>query len=536
MNSFSRRHFLQRSTAAAAAWSLLPAIRNASALDISVRKYHVSISVEALEHDPDLIAKMRDAGASTLWLAGFFYGYWPVPPERLETWLGRIREAKLDAQMIDIPLGHPGDSLGSSSGDFPLTAPKTWKVGVRPDGTTYAGTSLHPPATEENAAAVKRIAAMGVKRLFLDDDFRLAQAPSQIGGCFCDTHRRAFLDKHGYPDARWPELLDDVKNRRFTPLLRAWVDSNCDELTGCFRAMQAAAPDIDLGIMVMYCGAERAGIRLADYRNALMRVGEGMFSDNWFGTPKAKTVELFSVLFHRRYVTPERAFSETTAYPSDNLSAPNMAAKLAISTIANVRNTMFMSGLTPFPKAHWDTLAPAMKKNADIHAVLAGHAPRGPFKHYWGEPSRYADDDNPFSLFLATGVPFEVIDAPGDQGFVFLSHIDAQEAAAGRLKNGGAKLVARPESNAKSDAIRTIKEELGELFALKREIIGSLRDTPYVAEDKPVVCGWYPTARAALLWNLAEQPETFTVCFNDTRRTVTVDALGIELVRDLGTA
>src|SRR5690606_35265332 len=142
--------------------------------------------------------------------------------------------------------------------------------------------------------------------------------------------------------------------------------------TASFRAMQVAAPNIDLGNMVMYLGAEKAGIRLTDYSNVPVRVGELMFDDKSFAPVKGKTDELFSVLFHRRFIAPERAFSETTAFPSDKLSAANMAAKLTISTIADVRNTMYMSGVTPFPVTHWETLAPAMKHQSKLHDALAG--------------------------------------------------------------------------------------------------------------------------------------------------------------------
>ena len=82
-----------------------------------------------------------------------------------------------------------------------------------------------------------------------------------------------------------------------------------------------------------------------------------------------------------------------------------MAAKLTVSTLGDVRNTMFMSGLTPFPRQHWQTLAPAMKQHAEIHRKIAGHRPHGPLKHYWGEASRYVGDDNPFSLFLGWESP-----------------------------------------------------------------------------------------------------------------------------------
>ncbi len=49
-----------------------------------------------------------------------------------------------------------------------------------------------------------------------------------------------------------------------------------------------------------------------------------------------------------------------------------MAAKLSVSLFTDVRNTMFMSGLQPFPVQYWKTLAPAMKKSAEIHEEIAG--------------------------------------------------------------------------------------------------------------------------------------------------------------------
>ncbi len=244
--------------------------------------------------------------------------------------------------------------------------PRHWQTGQRPDGQEYAGTSLHAPATEENAAALRHLRTFGFRRGFLDDDFRLARGPGEIGGCFCAAHRAQFLRVFGYAPRCWEGLCEDVQARRLTPLLRAWLDFTCDGLTGSFRAQRRAFRG-DLGIMVMYLGAEKAGIRLGDYRRALFRVGELMFDDDSFGPVKGKTDELFSALFHRRFASPDRAFSETTAFPATRLSARNMAAKLVISTLADVRHTMLMSGLTPFPRAHWAVLGPAMRDQTRLH-------------------------------------------------------------------------------------------------------------------------------------------------------------------------
>ncbi len=496
---------------------------------VSGRAFHLSISVDALEDDPDLLNVARKAGVSSVWIAGFFYGYWPHPIETITTWRRRAEELGMAAQVIDIPLGHPGDSLGAKSGNFPLTPPSHWRMGFRPDGTKYAGTSLHAPATDENVAAMRVLAKAGVRRMFVDDDFRLAQAPGTIGGCYCDEHKQAFLKKCGYGENEWRDLLDAVAHRNPTKPLRAWLDFTCDELTACFRAQQAAAPDIDLGIMVMYMGSESAGIRLDDYRKVLFRVGELMFDDASFATVKGKTNELFSALFHRRFAEPERAFSETTAFPSDKLSAKNMAAKLVVSTIADVRNTMFMSGITPFPKTHWDVLGPAMKRQTELHARVAGHKPFGPFKHFWGEHGRMVGDANPYSLFLAVGVPFEVGDKP-EGGYVFLGDADARGLASTQAGEN-AVLIARPA--VASFGGRTLAEELPALFALKHEIASALKDVPYVENDIPIVCAWYPTARCAVLWNLSEERAEAVVRVNDSRRTITIDALDAVFVEDM---
>jgi hypothetical protein len=490
------------------------------------RRYHVCLGSKVVEKDPELLDIVQGAGVTDIWQAAFFYGHWYETPERLRD-ARKVVEAKgLGWHVINVPLGHPGDSLGDSTGETPLTPPTHWRMAVRPDGSDYSGTSLHPPGTEENVEAVKAIATLEPDCIFLDDDFRLAVGPGVIGGCFCDWHQRRFLDKHGYPDARWEELLADVRERRLSPVLRAWVEFTCDELTGCFRAQQAAAPKVALGNMIMYLGAEKAGIRLADYADAPFRVGELMFNDASFSRVKGKTDELFSALFHRRYAKPDLAYSESTAFPADKLSAPNMAAKLAVSTISDVRNTMYMSGMTPFPKSHWDVLAPAMRKQVQFHETLKGHRPRGPFKHYWGEASRYVGDDRPFSLFLATGIPFEVTDSVPTEGWTFLSDQDAIDLAAKAKTSEKGMLLCRPGLGSGTKNLRAVEESLEALWPLKREVIAAGLDVPYVVDDTPVVCAWYPTANAVFLWNLSEEKKALRLQW--AGKTIPVDVAGLD--------
>ncbi|MBW7863678.1 MAG: twin-arginine translocation signal domain-containing protein [Candidatus Hydrogenedens sp.] len=525
----SRRNFLRGCAAAGAVSACGWPGMAAEAGPGGARRFNLSVSIDALKADPELMDIVHEAGVTDLWLACFFNGHWHHDIPEVTAWRDRIRAKGMAVHNITIPLGHP--SYSETPPDYmPGTAVNHWKQGVRPDGKRHFGVSLHPPATEENVAALGKIKTTDPGIVFLDDDFRLAPSPDDIGGCFCDDCKKAFLETHGYSEARWGELLADVADRRLTDLLRAWVEHNCDKLTGSFRAQQAAlAPEAQLGNMVMYMGAEKAGIRLPDYTGAPFRVGELMFSDDSFAPVKGKTNELFSALFHRRFTPPELAYSETTAWPPDKLSAPNMAAKLAVSTLADVRNTMFMSGTTPFPRTHWATLAPAMKKQAALHRELAGHAPRGPFRHYWGEAGRCAGDSNAYSLFLALGVPFEVDNAPGAGGWTFLSDADARHP----LPNAGTTYVHRPETGTSPAGGRAVAETLDGLFAFKHELMPLLAGVPVVEEDAPVVCAWYPTARAVLLWNLSEDKRDVTLLRAGERRAVSLGPLDTELVRDV---
>lgn len=510
----SRRRFVHTCGALGAAALWTPAL--GQVVPAARRVFHLSMSpASVLENDPELLSAISGAGVSELWLTGFWAGAWLNTPEKVQSLRSRTEKHGLRVHVLTVPLGHP-------DGGNP-----NWKPAVRPDGSTYTGTSLHEPATEANCAALRRIAAAGFDRVFLDDDFRLASTPGMIGGCFCDAHRREFLQRSGFGESRWAELLDDVNTRRLTPVLRAWIDYQCDQLTACFRAQQEAAPGVQLGIMVMYFGAEKAGIRLSDYAGFPLRVGECMFNDEAFNPVKGKTNELYSALFHRRFVSPELAYSETTAFPNNTLSLRNKIAKLAVSTLSDVRNTMFMCD---FPKEHWAPLAPAMKHHARVHAAVAGHVPRGPLKHFWGEAGRYVSDDNPYSLPLALGIPFDVTDEPAADGFTFLCDADARTM--GDRPSPGTTWLARPQSGL-GKSVRPLTESLAELFAWKQQMLPQLGKTPYVEGDVPVVCAWYPTARAVVLWNLTDTAQTFSLRHGDARRTVRVEALGVALIEDL---
>ena len=53
-----------------------------------------------------------------------------------------------------------------------------------------------------------------------------------------------------------------------------------------------------------------------------------------------------------------------------------------------------------------------------------------------------------------------------------------------------------------------------------------LKGVPHVEEDIPVVLSWYPTAEAALIWNLTQEKQKATIrCDDRIISRVSVDAL-----------
>ena len=520
-----RRDFLKLSALIAS--GALAGFTPASVSD-KQRSFSLCTNTATLNSNPGFFDLIVNSGVNVVWMPLFLNGYYPYPIEDIQLWTERFRGKGIEVQILTVPLGHPGNSLGGLP-EFEST-PKHWPRGVDIDGNKYSGTSLHPVITQENISVIQKVAKSGFTKLFLDDDFRLARTPGKIGGCFCNEHQHEFLHKYGYPEKDWDQLKQDIKGRQLNTLTRNWINFTCDQLTNSFNEQRTSSPEVILGLMVMYLGSEKAGIRLSDYRGSLIRVGELMFDDHAMSPVKGKTDELFSALFHRRFVTPELAYSETTAYPADQLSAKNMAAKLHITTIADIRNTMMMSGLEPFPFTHWETLAPTMKKAAAMHKVIAGEKPEGPFKHYWGESSRMVGDDKPFSLFLAAGIPFEITGEPTQDGWTFLSDFDFHDAASNKLESKGTTFVYRAKTDKKGSGLRFVPENLNDLYTFKHEIIPQLKGIPYVIEDKPVVCAWYPKIRKVLLWNLSESKESFTVQFKNTKRPVEIAGLDAEII------
>ena len=509
-------------------------------IDSKTRQFHLSVTVRELlneglqENDkpmpanPDAIkmnaesmaALWKEAGVTDIWLCPYHFGRF-IDVDIFDDAVRRAMDFGYNVHFITVPVGHPNS--------YPTGMPDIearWKPYEHFDGSSGWGVSVHEGCAEDCVKSVRKIAdTYGPCDVFLDDDFRFAVQPQNVGGCVCAECRADFMKKAGFSDSRWDALIADLKAARDTKDIRLWLDYFCDRMTKTFRDTQALSPEVDLGIMIMGMGSEKAGIRLDDYKDALVRVGEWMFNDATYNLTKNKTIELFSSLLHRRFVPAGRAFSETTII--QDLSAENYTSKLSVSTLSDVRNTMFMC---PIPASYWGLIAPRMKRERDYHNRIVGIKAQGPFKHFWGLADRYSYGYNAYSLFLALGVPFEVCDEIPEDGWTFLGDYSAQEMDRGELATKGSKCVARINSD--SGRFVQVPETFEELFKFRKTLLSDFQKqgVPYVEEETPVTLSWYPEAKTVYLWNVENEKKTVTVRLGDKTFSTTLKGLDSAMI------
>ena len=166
-----------------------------------------------------------------------------------------------------------------------------------------------------------------------------------------------------------------------------------------------------------------------------------------------------------------------------------------------------------------------------IEEEIAGLKPKGPFKHFWGWDSRLVGKDKPFSLFLASGIPFEVIDEVTKDGWIFLSNEDAISVVEGRVMAKSNNLVVRKDAEVVGDDFIQLEETMDDIFAFKKSIIPKLKNIPYVEGDTPVIFSWYPTAGKALLWNVNEVEQSYKILLNSkVLHEVSIEGLDVALI------
>ncbi|MBN1342162.1 MAG: hypothetical protein JXQ73_05755 [Phycisphaerae bacterium] len=528
MSQWTRRRFLQTGTVAACAAANAT---NASAdatqpADASPRQkpitFNICLHPIQFIRDPELGKFLVDQGIEKVWLAGYFYGRWCYDKDKIVKAKQIAEAAGLRAEMIFVPLGHPGNSLGELEELVPLTIPKHWRYRLNVDGkeVRHCG-CLNDASWRGNIEALREARQMGFHEVFMDDDLRLSVGPGVIGGCFCPDCIGRFRKETGAADKDLDEIRRQVRGRIRGDALMQWLRFHGGRLTAFMDACNAVAKDLSVGIMVMYMGHEQAGIEINNLRRYLFRVGEGMFSDASFGNVSGKMISLASAMFHRCYAQRHLSYSESTAFPPTALSAENLGRKLAVPLMAGVGNAMFMSGIQPFPKTYWPTLSRHIRQAKTLSGQIPNERPEGAIKLWFGPGVRSVAGAWPLADCLALGIPSEVVTTVSPGGVYLAQAEDLPFLPEDVLRDPETTIVTSGASKPPTVRCKWLDagREWPTRWQAKRAILPAIGPTPHVTGETPVAARWFPKAGKLLLWNLTDSAQQCDVaCRSGAKR------------------
>ncbi len=308
------------------------------------------------------LERLDRAGVGTYWL----YGFRGAEGTMRDIGLLKAAKAKLErlgkeAYVICEPLGHPAGEPPADSPRRQAPPGKGWRYRIAADGKPDWGCAcLDETVQRDLVAATRAFRDAGFKKVFFDDDLRMAVGGNTAGGCFCDACIAAFNRRNATRFTR-ADLREIVLNPGKSPeVLEDWITFNCDKVTDFMKAVNL--PGIQVGIMVMMFGDRRHGVDLpailAAVPDCLVRVGEGSFCDVHFDPPEAKAALIASLEMHKAIVKDvSRLYTENTVCPWPNLRPENMAKKLLIEVEHGLRNIMLMPPPLLDAPEYWEAIA-----------------------------------------------------------------------------------------------------------------------------------------------------------------------------------
>lgn len=321
-----------------------------------------SVSARDVMTNPEFPARlkwMKCAGVENLWLYGYFYGHHESDPELIHRARLRLMEEGFQTGVLSLPVGHPGNSLNPADPTLELAIHPSWHYRINRHGQKeYFIACIDEAMTAHNLAAAKEYAQMGFTRHFFDDDLRLGNWGTEVQGCFCDKCLDKFRARTGMKVSREP-LAQAIGHD--AQIRKAWIDYNCDKLTGFMR--ETDLPGMTSGIMVMHNGGRIHGISIPDIKAAvpdcMFRVGELHFDDVSYLAPGGKQSLSVSVKNHLALIGSNPAYSESTVFPAAAMSPENWIDKIRLEISLGLRNIFLMSGTWFFTEPYWNALADA---------------------------------------------------------------------------------------------------------------------------------------------------------------------------------
>lgn len=340
--------------------------------------FSYDIGARTVMEDPrigEILSAIYRAGVRRMELMGYFYGHMEAETETMLRAKKRLEEAGFSVGVINLPVGHPGNSLNPDDPDLDLALPAHWRYRQDEQGREvyYCG-CVNDALVRDNRAAMQTLTQMGFERVFFDDDLRMGNAGTAIEGCFCPDCMRAFSERVGESVSR--EQLRAALHRADAfenPLVQAWMDYNCEKIVHFLSDMRI--PGVQLGTMIMYKGDRRHGLDIPAMLKAIpdlmIRVGEAHFCDADFDTPIGRQEVAQSIALHSGLVkNRDLLYSESTVFPARALSKENWIERMRLEIDCGLRHLFLMSGTWLIEPDYWRALADAQQELAERAARL----------------------------------------------------------------------------------------------------------------------------------------------------------------------
>lgn len=394
-------------------------------LPIDRLKFHYSLdSAVVLDpvEGPPTLAMLKDAGVTCIWIWGFFFGKLWSPVADMVRARDILEAYGFETGVIQLPVGHPGNSLNPEDESLDLKLPETWRYRIDLHGNpVYYCADIEQTMIEDNRKSIEVLYEAGFTRFFMDDDLRLEVFGSEIGGCFCDFCLAEFNGAYGRAMTREGMqacLLDKETNRE---VLRDWTTYSCSKVTRFMKSMELSG--VQLGIMVMHFGDERHGIDIPSLRRdcerVMLRVGESHFEDGDFATPADKAMELSGILFHMNLMGQDDVYSETTVFPPRSLTPDHLLFKAKMAVAAGVPNILFMSGSWLITEDYWSAMSRPLRALRETGDELLSYERSFPVHIAVGTHGSYGEEIAPSDLPVLAGLPAKPVrggddETPGD--------------------------------------------------------------------------------------------------------------------------
>ncbi len=470
-----------------------------------------------------ILALFRNAGVNHINLFGYFWGYFESPVEELARAKDVLLQEGFSTGIGSMAVGHPGNSVDPDNPTVDLNLPKHWRYRVDRHGRDV----LHCADIEENmirdnVEAVKQFQKAGFQFVWFDDDTRQGNWGNEIQGCFCDACIAQFKEKWHHHETR-ESLGHAIVKRKDLPLLKDWVQFNCDKVT---RFVTAVAIDgMDIGVMVMHRGDERHGIDIDAWKNRVpnihLRIGEAHFNDREFNPPAGKASEFLGMLQHINLMNLDRTYTETTTFPPRNLSPENWVYKAKMGIALGIPNVYLMNGYAITHEdywAHFQTKLPELRaideqcgkypRSYPVHVVCGTHGALGesiqipPLPFFAGFPVK------PVRAGEA-GLPGEILIIMGefDLGPEWVAHLQAYKHII--IDRRAAKRNKKAFQGNSSPAMHLIppvkleKVPLPTAIANLRRTVAPLNPAfPYLQDGMNIGNVWVEGAQKVILFNL----------------------------------